>query len=105
MKRGNGQAAMAAAEVTVEGTFTTSAQTHNPLGPFTTMAPGPATRLRAISDRTRQLLALTCRTVGNGSSASSRPTLISPKTTSAQTTALCCEGADCWHEYAHDRAD
>ena len=29
---------MAVAEVTVEGTFTTSAQTHNPLGPFTTMA-------------------------------------------------------------------
>src|SRR5215469_4236217 len=38
MKRGNAIAAMAAAEVTVEGTFTTPAQTHNPLGPFTTMA-------------------------------------------------------------------
>jgi CO/xanthine dehydrogenase Mo-binding subunit len=38
MKRGNVKAAMAAAEVTAEGTFTTSAQTHNPLGPFTTMA-------------------------------------------------------------------
>src|SRR5262249_58669363 len=38
MKRGNVKAALAAAEVTVEGTFTTSAQTHNPLGPFTTMA-------------------------------------------------------------------
>jgi xanthine dehydrogenase YagR molybdenum-binding subunit len=38
MKRGNVRTAMAAAEVTVEGTFTTSAQTHNPLGPFTTMA-------------------------------------------------------------------
>ncbi|HKD87808.1 MAG TPA: xanthine dehydrogenase family protein molybdopterin-binding subunit [Streptosporangiaceae bacterium] len=38
MKRGNVMAAMAAAEVTVEATFTTSAQTHNPLGPFTTMA-------------------------------------------------------------------
>src|SRR5262249_12461867 len=38
MKRGDVKAAMAAAEVTVEGTFTTSAQTHNPLGPFTTMA-------------------------------------------------------------------
>jgi len=38
MKRGNIKAAMAAAEVTVAGTFTTSAQTHNPLGPFTTMA-------------------------------------------------------------------
>src|SRR5215469_15701584 len=38
MKRGNAIAAMAAADVTVEGTFTTSAQTHNPLGPFTTMA-------------------------------------------------------------------
>jgi xanthine dehydrogenase YagR molybdenum-binding subunit len=29
---------MAAGEVMVEGTFTTSAQTHNPLGPFTTVA-------------------------------------------------------------------
>lgn len=38
MKRGNVKAAMAAAAVTVEGTFTTSAQTHNPLGPFTTVA-------------------------------------------------------------------
>src|SRR5215467_13180557 len=38
MKRGNVKAAMAAAEVTVEGTYTTSAQTHNPIGPFTTMA-------------------------------------------------------------------
>src|SRR5215469_6881067 len=38
LKRGNAEAAMAAAEVTVEGTFTTSAQTHNPLGPFTTVA-------------------------------------------------------------------
>jgi xanthine dehydrogenase YagR molybdenum-binding subunit len=38
MKRGNVKAAMAAAEVTVEGTFTTSAMTHNPLGPFATMA-------------------------------------------------------------------
>ena len=38
MKRGNVKAAMAAAEVTVEGTFTTPAQTHNPLGRFTTMA-------------------------------------------------------------------
>jgi CO/xanthine dehydrogenase Mo-binding subunit len=38
MKRGDVKAALAAAEVTVEGTFTTSAQTHNPLGPFTTMA-------------------------------------------------------------------
>jgi xanthine dehydrogenase YagR molybdenum-binding subunit len=38
IKRGNAKAAMAAAEVTVEGTFTTPAQTHNPLGPFTTMA-------------------------------------------------------------------
>jgi CO/xanthine dehydrogenase Mo-binding subunit len=38
MKRGNVAAAMAAAEVTVEGTFTTSALTHNPLGPFTTVA-------------------------------------------------------------------
>jgi xanthine dehydrogenase YagR molybdenum-binding subunit len=38
LKRGNVQAAMAAAEVTVEGTFTTPAQTHNPLGPFTTVA-------------------------------------------------------------------
>jgi CO/xanthine dehydrogenase Mo-binding subunit len=38
MKRGDAKAAMAVAEVTVEGTFTTSAQTHNPLGPFTTMA-------------------------------------------------------------------
>jgi xanthine dehydrogenase YagR molybdenum-binding subunit len=37
-KRSNVKAAMAAAEVTVEGTFTTSAQTHNPLGPFTTTA-------------------------------------------------------------------
>ncbi len=38
MKRGNPKAAMAAAAVTMEGTFTTPAQTHNPLGPFTTMA-------------------------------------------------------------------
>src|SRR5215510_8613751 len=38
MKRGNVKPAMAAAEVTVEGTFTTPAQTHNPLGPFTTLA-------------------------------------------------------------------
>jgi len=38
MKRGNVKTAMAAAEVTVEGTFTTSAQTHNPIGPFTTVA-------------------------------------------------------------------
>jgi hypothetical protein len=38
IKRGNVTAAMAAAEVTVEGTFTTPAQTHNPLGPFTTVA-------------------------------------------------------------------
>ena len=38
MKRGNVTAAMEAAEVTVEGTFTTPAQTHNPLGPFTTVA-------------------------------------------------------------------
>src|SRR5262245_43978560 len=38
MKRGDVKAAMAAAEVTVEGTFTTPAQTHNPLGPFTTVA-------------------------------------------------------------------
>ena len=38
LKRGNVKAAMAAAEVTVEGTFTTPAQTHNPLGRFTTMA-------------------------------------------------------------------
>jgi xanthine dehydrogenase YagR molybdenum-binding subunit len=38
MKRGNVETGMAAAEVTVEGTFTTSTQTHNPLGPFTTVA-------------------------------------------------------------------
>jgi xanthine dehydrogenase YagR molybdenum-binding subunit len=38
MKRGNVKAAIAAAEVTVEGTFRTSALTHNPLGPFTTVA-------------------------------------------------------------------
>src|SRR5262252_3269583 len=38
LKRGNVKAAMAAAVVTVEGTFTTSAETHNPLGPFTTVA-------------------------------------------------------------------
>jgi xanthine dehydrogenase YagR molybdenum-binding subunit len=38
LKRGDVKAAMATAEVTVEGTFTTSAQTHNPLGPFTTVA-------------------------------------------------------------------
>jgi xanthine dehydrogenase YagR molybdenum-binding subunit len=38
MKRGNVKLAMAAAEVTVEGTFTTPALTHNPLGPFTTVA-------------------------------------------------------------------
>lgn len=38
LKRGNVEEAMAAAEVTVEGTFTTPAQTHNPLGPFTTVA-------------------------------------------------------------------
>ena len=38
MKRGNVTAAMEAAEVTMEGTFTTPAQTHNPLGPFTTVA-------------------------------------------------------------------
>ena len=38
MKRGNVTAVMEAAEVTVEGTFTTPAQTHNPLGPFTTVA-------------------------------------------------------------------
>jgi xanthine dehydrogenase YagR molybdenum-binding subunit len=38
MKRGDVKKAMAAAEVTVEGTFTTSALTHNPLGPFTTVA-------------------------------------------------------------------
>jgi CO/xanthine dehydrogenase Mo-binding subunit len=38
MKRGSAEAAMAAAAVTVEGTFTTSAQTHNPLGPFTSTA-------------------------------------------------------------------
>lgn len=38
MKRGNVKAAVAAAEVKIEGTFTTSALTHNPLGPFTTVA-------------------------------------------------------------------
>jgi CO/xanthine dehydrogenase Mo-binding subunit len=38
MKRGNVTAAMATAEVTVAGTFTTSPETHNPLGPFTTLA-------------------------------------------------------------------
>ncbi|HEX6449457.1 MAG TPA: xanthine dehydrogenase family protein molybdopterin-binding subunit [Trebonia sp.] len=38
MKRGNVKETMSAAEVAVEGTFTTSAQTHNPLGPFTTLA-------------------------------------------------------------------
>lgn len=38
VKRSNVKAAVAAEEVTVEGTFTTSAQTHNPLGPFTTTA-------------------------------------------------------------------
>src|SRR5262249_11406507 len=38
MKRGNVKASMAAAEVTIEATFTTSAQTHNPIGPFTTVA-------------------------------------------------------------------
>jgi xanthine dehydrogenase YagR molybdenum-binding subunit len=38
MKRGNVDRAIAAADVTVEGTFTTSPQTHNPLGPFTTVA-------------------------------------------------------------------
>jgi CO/xanthine dehydrogenase Mo-binding subunit len=38
MKRGDAKAAIAAAEVKIEGTFTTSAMTHNPLGPFTTMA-------------------------------------------------------------------
>jgi xanthine dehydrogenase YagR molybdenum-binding subunit len=38
MKRGNVKAAMAAAEVVVEGKFRTSPQTHNPLGPFTTVA-------------------------------------------------------------------
>jgi xanthine dehydrogenase YagR molybdenum-binding subunit len=38
IKRGNLKAGMAAAEVSVEGTFTTPAQTHNPLGPFTTLA-------------------------------------------------------------------
>lgn len=37
MKRGNVKAALATAEVTVEGTFTIS-PTHNPLGPFTTVA-------------------------------------------------------------------
>jgi xanthine dehydrogenase YagR molybdenum-binding subunit len=38
LKRGDVKAALAAAEVRVEGTFTTSPLTHNPLGPFTTMA-------------------------------------------------------------------
>jgi xanthine dehydrogenase YagR molybdenum-binding subunit len=38
IKRGNVNAAMSAAEVRVEGTFTTPALTHNPLGPFTTVA-------------------------------------------------------------------
>jgi xanthine dehydrogenase YagR molybdenum-binding subunit len=38
MKRGNVREAIEAAEVTVQGTFTTPAQTHNPLGPFTTVA-------------------------------------------------------------------
>src|SRR5439155_1047376 len=38
MKRGNAKAALEAADVTVEGTFTTSPETHNPLGPFTTVA-------------------------------------------------------------------
>ena len=38
MKRGNVRAAIDEADVTVEGTFTTPAQTHNPLGPFTTVA-------------------------------------------------------------------
>lgn len=38
MKRGDVDAALASAEVTVEGTFTTAEQTHNPLGLFTTIA-------------------------------------------------------------------
>lgn len=38
MKRGNVKAALEAADVTVEATFTTSPETHNPLGPFTTVA-------------------------------------------------------------------
>jgi CO/xanthine dehydrogenase Mo-binding subunit len=38
MQRGDVDAAMASAEVTVEGTFTTSAQAHNPIGLFATVA-------------------------------------------------------------------
>jgi CO/xanthine dehydrogenase Mo-binding subunit len=38
MKRGDVEAALASAEVTVEGTFTTSQQVHNPLGLFATVA-------------------------------------------------------------------
>lgn len=38
MKRGDVTSAIAAAEVVIEGNFTTSPQTHNPLGPFTTLA-------------------------------------------------------------------
>jgi hypothetical protein len=38
MKRGDVEAAMASAEVTVGGTFTTSAQAHNPMGLFATVA-------------------------------------------------------------------
>jgi xanthine dehydrogenase YagR molybdenum-binding subunit len=38
MKRGDVEAALAEAEVTVEGTFTTSQQAHNPLGLFATVA-------------------------------------------------------------------
>jgi xanthine dehydrogenase YagR molybdenum-binding subunit len=38
MQRGDVDAAMASAEVTVEGTFTTSAQAHSPIGLFATVA-------------------------------------------------------------------
>jgi CO/xanthine dehydrogenase Mo-binding subunit len=52
MKRGDVDAALASAEVTVEGTFKTAEQTHNPLGLFTTIAHWEGDRL-TVHDSTQ----------------------------------------------------
>jgi CO/xanthine dehydrogenase Mo-binding subunit len=66
MKRGDVEAGLASADVIVEGTFTTSEQTHNPLGLFATVAYWEDGRL-TIHDSTqnpfhvREVLAATFR--------------------------------------------